>query len=141
MTRKSLLQDINHRKKIDKVGEKIELNKDNLSEFDSIFQGYIMGNSIANGGSIMNTTVLVPSIISRLNRRNNVAIEKVIQKEEKVNKATNRVVEKYADMEQHVRMEICKRKLRIYNQQKHYTKKSMYEEEIYGFSPPGFAFQ
>ena len=42
---------------------------------------------------------------------------------------TQRLVEKLADMELFMREEICEKKKKIYNQQKHYTKKTMYADD------------
>jgi len=108
-----------------------------MSEFDSIFQGYFMGNTIANGGSVMDTLYRVPSTLSRLNRTHVHAIEKALEKEQKYRKETLRVCERYADMEIFIRGDICRKKTRIFNQQKHYTKKTMYAEDISGIVSKG----
>ena len=89
-----------------------------------------MANSITNNGSAMDTKFRVPMAISRLNRRSALAIEKAIEKEIAKRKETQRVLEKMADMEVFMRGEICSKKIKIFNQQKHYTKKTMYADDM-----------
>lgn len=103
-----------------------------LSEFDNAFLGYVMGGSIANGGCYMNTAIQVPSIISRINKRSCYAIFREMNKEVRHNKQSNRLLEKYTDMEHHIRAEMQKKKIKIYRQQKHYSKKTMYQEDMFG---------
>jgi hypothetical protein len=103
-----------------------------FSDFEHIFQGYFLGNNIVNNGSVMDQTIQVPSIIPTAHKRAVYPIARVITKESGIRRRAQIVVEQHADMEQHVRREMTKKKIRIFNQQKHFTKKSMYTEDTYG---------
>lgn len=103
-----------------------------FSDYENIFQGFFLGNDLINNGCIMNQTVQVPSIIPTAHKRSTYPIVRVIKKETGIRRRAEMVVEQSADMEQHVRREMSKKKIRIFNQQKHYTKKSMYTEDTYG---------
>lgn len=118
---------------IKKSHEDEELAKD-LSEFNHIYQGYFFGGAIANKGSVMNTRLQMPAIISRLDPRATYGITKVLKREERQLKSANHSVEKFNDIEGHIREEIQKKKIKIFNQQKHFTKKTMYAADVYGLS-------
>lgn len=100
-----------------------------LSEYDSIFQGFFVGNGISNCGSVMNTMLQVPTLISRLDKRLTYPITNLLRNELRRQKDLDVKLEQYSDMECHIRDELQKKKIRIYNQQKHYTKKTMYMNE------------
>ena len=103
-----------------------------LSEFNNIYQGYFIGNGISNRGSRMNTKLQLPGIISRLDIRATYNIIKVLKREERLQKSAQRQIEKFNDIECHIREEIMKKKIKIYNQQKHFTKKTMYKADTTG---------
>lgn len=103
-----------------------------LSEFNNIYQGFFFGNGISNRGSVMNTRLQVPGIISRMDPRATYSITKVLKREERLQKTATRSVEKFNDMECHIREEIQKKKIKIYNQQKHFAKKTMYAADVTG---------
>jgi hypothetical protein len=104
-----------------------------LSDFDKMYQGFFVGSIVSNGGSVMDTKYRIPTNLSRLNKVRTQPIEKAIEKENRRRKETQRILEKFADMEIFIRGEITTKKIRIYNQQKHYTKKTMYAEDTVGY--------
>lgn len=109
-----------------------ELLARDLSEFDFLYQGFIAAGSICNRGSAMNTHLQVPAIISRLDRRARSHTQRIanqlLKPEERQQKSSDRAVERSTDVELHVRGEMTRKKLRIFNQQKHFAKKVMYSE-------------
>ena len=109
-----------------------EMIQRELSEFDEMYQGYFFGGGMSNKGSVMNTRIQLPRFISRFDARACLGIVKVLKTEERRQKNNDRIVDRYNDMEQHIRTEMSKKKTRIYNQQKHFAKKSIYEDEMYG---------
>ena len=120
-----------NKEKINKKEEDIELNKE-LSEFNNMYQGYFYGNNISNKGSIMNTKLQIPNIISRLDTRATYNLNKVLKRENRLNKTASQQVEKLNDIECHLRDEIQKKKIKIFNQQKHFAKKTMYTADVDG---------
>ena len=105
-----------------------------LSEFNTIYQGYFFGGNISNKGCTMNTRIQMPGIISRLDPRATYGITKVLKREERQQKSANHSVERFNDIEGHIRDEIQRKKIKIFNQQKHFTKKTMYAADVYGLS-------
>jgi hypothetical protein len=102
-----------------------------FSEYENIYQGYFIGNNLANQGSVMNTMKQHPSIISRLDKRKVYPIQQVIAHEYRTNKKSDQIMEHYSDLEHFIRLDIYEKKLRIFKQQKHFAKKMMYEEDVY----------
>jgi hypothetical protein len=103
-----------------------------LSEFNKIFQGYFFANGIANKGCVMSTKLQMPSIISRSDSRATYGITKVLKQEDRLQKTAIHSVEKLNDIEGHIRGEIQKKKYKIFKQQKHFTKKTMYAADLNG---------
>lgn len=101
-----------------------------LSEFNHMYQGYFFGNGISNGGCVMSTRLQMPNIISRHDARATVGILKVLKREDRLAKEAAHQVEKFNDVECHIRNEIQKKKVKIYNQQKHFAKKTMYSADL-----------
>lgn len=101
-----------------------------FSPFKYMYQGYFMANNIVNRGSLMNTQTQVPHIISRLDKRAVLPIQKILKRELRQQKQSNRLMDKYIDMEQFIREDICAKKLKIFKQQRHITKKMMYEYDL-----------
>jgi hypothetical protein len=83
----------------------------------------------------MNNISKMPTVVSRRDKRSLIPIASLMSKEERTNKGIRRQLEKYTDMEHHIRAEITKKRIRIFVQQKHFTKKSMYTEDTYGNIP------
>jgi len=103
-----------------------------LSEFLNLYQGYFLSNSITNGGIVLPADSQVPSVISRRDRRRLAPIKYVLDRDAKNVKALLRKVEKFNDMELFVRKEVVFKKLKVFRQQKHFTKKSMYVTDTWG---------
>jgi hypothetical protein len=102
-----------------------------LSPFEYLFQGYFMANSITNQGSLIQTRLQIPRIVSRLDKRGTYRLNQVLKREIRIQKQSDRIIEKYVDMETFIRQEMLEKKQRIYGQQKHYTKKTMYNVDVY----------
>lgn len=125
-------------------------NKDNKLSFNRIeeqadkistnyvykYQGYFQANSIFNGGIIMDTIIQTPSTISRKDTTKSEILAKYKNYVDNQNKKKNREVEKYADLENYIRLEMTTKKYRIFRQQRHYLKKTMYFEDTYGEISP-----
>ena len=100
-----------------------------FSEFDYMYQGYLIANSISNNGSLINTIMQVPSLFSRFDQKLTYGVSKLLKKEIVRQKLLDDKLEKMIDLEGHIRDEIQRKKIRIYNQQKHFTKKTMYAHD------------
>lgn len=100
-------------------------------EFRFVYQGYFLSNSVTSGGILMNNVTRLPIIVSRRDKRALYPIDKMMRREERVNREIKNKTEKYADMEHHIRKEMTKKKFVIFQQQKHFTKKSMYADDTY----------
>ena len=99
---------------------------DNRSEFRRAFYGYFIGHDLANGGIIVNSESLLTRSTSR---RNTIALAPVINMKRKMKKTMHRIrrkIEKFTSMELFVRNDITRKKTRIFRQQRHLTKKTMY---------------
>jgi hypothetical protein len=105
------------------------------SEFMKIFQGYFMADEITNGGTTMSLDTQRPSVISRRDARRLLPITHVLTQNTKNMKRIQREVEKLNDMEQFIRKEIVQKKMKIFRQQRHFTKKSMYATDTWGSFP------
>jgi hypothetical protein len=101
-----------------------------LSEFNNIFQGYFFGNGLSNRGCVMSTRLQMPNIISRYDARATAGIAKVLKREDRLTKTAQQQVEKFNDIECHIRDEMQKKKIKIYSQQKHFAKKTMYSADL-----------
>jgi len=105
------------------------------TEFQRIFQGYFLSDQIANGGTVMNLDTQTPSVISRRDKRKLQPIQYVFDQNARNVKRLNRQVEKFNDMEMYIRGEVMRKKSKIFRQQRHYTKKTMYQTDSYGGFP------
>lgn len=116
-------------------GEQPELSEAEIRsghKFKYRYQGYFVSDHIMNGGIQLNTKMQVPYTISMRNKNGQKAITKFNMKVNDSIRKINRKNAKMVDLEHHMRHEIEVKKARIYKQQKHYTKKSMYEEDMEG---------
>lgn len=105
-----------------------------FSEFDYMYQGYLIANSVCNNGSLINTIMQVPSLFSRFDQKLTYGVSKLLKKEIVRQKLLDDKLEKMIDVEGLIRDEIQRKKIRIYNQQKHFTKKTMYAHDQGGGS-------
>jgi hypothetical protein len=102
-----------------------------LTPYGHMFQGIFMANSIMNQGSILPTATQVPSIISRLDKRRIYSINQVLKHESRSSKRAEKEMEKLQAVEVSLRQTLMEKKRRIFNQQKHFTKKTMYNLDVY----------
>lgn len=108
----------------------VDPEKEPESLFKHNYQGYFVSDSLVSGGIIKNNENNIALSIHPRNRRRLLGVFKMLKYENKTKKAIRRRTEKYNDMELHIRKEICKKKMKIYAQQKHFTKREMYAEEL-----------
>jgi hypothetical protein len=112
--------------------EHSQLNEEHdfeFSPFENIYQGYFLGGNMSNQGSIMNNKKQQPSILSRLDKNKVFPIQQVLLHEYHKNKRAEHNLEKLSDYEHFIRKEIYSKKLKIYQQQKHFAKKVIYQED------------
>lgn len=103
------------------------------SPYSAIFQGYFLANNIANRGMTMTFAKQTPRIISRKDPRKLVAIGALLNAERQKVIQQARLQEKFSFMEQSIREEIITKKSRIFRQQRHLTKKMLYNDDVYGY--------
>lgn len=113
----------------DPTYEEAPIEAAEFSEFDYMYQGYLIANNISNNGSLINTIMQVPSLFSRFDQKLTYGVSKLLKKEIVRQKLLDDKLEKMIDLEGHIRDEIQRKKIRIYNQQKHFTKKTMYAHD------------
>ncbi len=101
-----------------------------LSPFENIYQGFFMSNNITNLGSVMNTTKQVQTIVARNNKRSIYPITKVLLREIRISKEHHRKRERLKETESFMRLEIAKKKSKMFRQQKHFTKSMIYDEDV-----------
>jgi hypothetical protein len=105
------------------------------------YQGFFMSDFISNGGILMDTIKQVPYTLSRKDTSRTQELLLYKQNLEHNFKKKKRLYEKYADLELHIRLEILTKKYRIFRQQRHYLKKTMYYEDHYGKIDPLIAIK
>lgn len=103
-----------------------------LSPYGHMFQGFLMANAVMNQGSNMNTIQQIPTIISRIDKRRVYPIAQVLRRETRTQKRAERTLEKLQDMEITIRSAMAVKKARVFHQQKHFTKETMYNLDVYG---------
>jgi hypothetical protein len=101
-------------------------------EFKHRYQGYFMCDHILNGGIMMDTLMQVPYAVSMRSKKSQKALMKFEYKWNDSLRKINRRNTKMSALEIHMRNDIEGKKMKIYRQQKHYTKKAMYEEDMEG---------
>jgi hypothetical protein len=97
--------------------------------FVNRFQGYMLSNSIASGGTLQDTIEQIPKVIARRDKRATYGINSLMNKLSERAKTIKRKIEKYTDMEHSIKKEMETKKTRIFKQQKHYTKSALYTDE------------
>jgi hypothetical protein len=113
-----------------KSGKSIE------QEFKERFQGYYLSNNIASGGIMMDTVEMLPRVVAKRDKRTTYGIYVLLQAMLERTKLIKRKLEKYTDMDHSIRREMNNKKIRIFKQQKHYTKKAIYMDLV---APKGIA--
>jgi hypothetical protein len=99
---------------------------DNRSEFRKAFYGYFIADDVANGGIVVNSET---HLTRNTSRRNTQLLAPIINIQKKMKKTVQRLrkkIEKFTFMELYVRNDIMRKKARIFRQQRHLTKKTMY---------------
>jgi hypothetical protein len=121
---------------IRKATRKTEDQADQASiNYQHRYQGFFFADFIANGGIVMDTVIQTPYCVAR---RDKTRTEKLIAYKNALDaayKKKNRANEKHNDLERYIRMEMLAKKSRIFKQQRHYLKKTMYFEDRYGLDP------
>jgi hypothetical protein len=111
------------------------------STFQYKYQGFFMSDFIANGGILMDTVLQIPLTLSRKDSSRTEDLLNYKSLIERYQKKMTRQYEKFADLEEHIRLEILTKKSRIFRQQRHYLKKTMYYEDRYGKIDPLIAIK
>ena len=102
-----------------------------IPQFKNRYQGYLIANAVATGGIVMDTLVdESPRAVAKRDKRTLYPLISLISKVERSYKECKRNVEKFTDLELNIRQDIDKKKRRVFRQQKHYTKKAIYDDEI-----------
>jgi len=105
-------------------------------EFKERYQGYFLSNNVTSGGILMDTVEMLPVVVARRDKRKTYGIYLLLQAMMERIRLIKRKVEKHTDMEHSIRREMNIKKIRIYKQQKHYTKKAIYMDAV---APKGIA--
>jgi len=105
------------------------------SEFLHLFQGYFLAGNVTNGGITHPVDTQVPSVVARMDKRKLQPIQHVLDREAANTKKLQRQVEKLNDMEGYIRGEMIAKKLKMFRQQRHFTKRAMYNADQWGNFP------
>ena len=116
----------------------VDPEKEPESPFKHNYQGYFVSDSLVSGGILKNNETDIALCVHPRNKRRLLHVYRMLKYEDKSKKAIRRRTEKYNDMELHIRKEICKKKMKMYAQQKHFTKRAMYEEELSAITEKDF---
>jgi hypothetical protein len=96
------------------------------------YQGYMISDTIENGGIIMDTVLQTPLCLAKRDFTR-IGPVREYQRQTAVTFARiKRLTEKLNDMEKHIRLEMISKKRRVFAQQKHYLKNTMYFDDQYG---------
>ena len=109
--------------------QKKNIGKNIEQEFKYRYQGYILSNEIANGGIRSDTIIQIPKVVAKRDHRIVYPIKLLFRTFAERAKLIKRKIEKYTDMEHSIRREMETKKVRIFKQQKHYTKKAIELDE------------
>lgn len=96
------------------------------------YQGYMISDSFENGGIIMDTLLQTPLCLAKRDITRTGPLKEYQQQTELTFNRIKRLTEKLNDMEQHIRLEMISKKRRVFIQQKHYLKSTMYFDDEYG---------
>lgn len=116
-----------------KVNQKQHSSSMEFSKYQNIYQGFFLGNELASQGNVMNIPKQKPYVLAKSNKRAVEPIVSVLREEQRSLKYSDRTMEKYCDLEHYMRKEIAAKKLKIFRQQKHFTKKMIYQEDATGY--------
>jgi hypothetical protein len=109
-----------------------EERQKNPHQFKYAYSGFMIADQISSGGMVMSSEVKVPRSISQ--RVESVAkpLKEISHRVSRALLRQRRYQEKMAFMENTMRVEIMSRKHKIFRQQRHLTKKTMYEDDQAG---------
>lgn len=103
-----------------------------IPEFKTRYQGYFAADNISNGGIMFDTIVQTPYCVAKRDKSRTVVVEKFVKRHAQRLMRLQRKNEKFDDLQKHIRLEMGVKKYRIFKQQRHYLKKTMYYEDDYG---------
>jgi hypothetical protein len=105
-----------------------------LQRFKHCYYGYMLADSLTSGGLLMDSDIRVPRCISQ--RVESVArpLQDIAIQVSRQVARTRREKEKMTFMETRVRSEIAAKKHKVFRQQRHQTKKTMYLDDKAGLS-------
>lgn len=100
------------------------------SQYKRCCMGYMLADNILNGGAVMDTDKQIPSVIGRQDKEATLPISIMMRNIMQTTKRIKRKLEKMTDMDSFVRATMIKKKKSIFRQQRHYAKKTMYEDDM-----------
>lgn len=98
------------------------------------YQGYMISDSFENGGMIMDTLLQTPLCLAKRDSTRTVPLKEYHEQTTLTFNRIRRLTEKLNDMEQHIRLEMIQKKRRVFAQQRHYLKSTMYFDDQYGLN-------
>lgn len=115
-------------KELDSNSQKMLL----VEQLKNRYQGFFCGGNIMNGGVMMDTISQIPFAVAVKDSVRSKPLTSFKDMLQKRVQGLKRINEKNADIENHIRCEMLIKKNRIFRQQRHYMKKTMYHEDRYG---------
>lgn len=103
-----------------------------IPDFKKRYQGYFAADNISNGGIMFDTLVQTPYCVAKRDKSRTSVIESFVTKHAQRLMRLQRKNEKFEDLQKHIRLEMSIKKYRIFKQQRHQLKKTMYHEDDYG---------
>lgn len=96
------------------------------------YQGYMISDAFENGGMIMDTILQTPFCLAKRDFTRTTPLKEYQTKSSQTFNRIKRLTDKLNDMEQHIRLEMISKKRRVFAQQRHYLKSTMYFDDHYG---------
>lgn len=96
------------------------------------YQGYFIADEFQNGGIIMDTILQTALVVAKRDFTRTGPLKEYRRQTDRLAFKIRRITEKLNDMERHIRLEMLTKKRRVFQQQKHYLKKTMYFDDEYG---------
>lgn len=101
-------------------------------KFKNAFHGYLVADRIASGGMLLSADSAVPRSVSQRIETVAKPLDAITASLAKGLQRSRRINEKMSYIERSVRADVSSRKHKIFRQQRHLTKKSMYEDDADG---------
>jgi hypothetical protein len=108
------------------------------NKYKKCYMGFMLADNIMNGGYTMDTIAQIPTVIGRMDKQATLPIAAMMRNILNTTKRIKRKLEKLTDMDNFVRQNMVKRKKSIFRQQRHYTKKTMYVDDMVGLRKEEF---